>query len=109
MDATLRDKAEETGQVHRPEYLDSTRVERRDAIDDEVGDRTYFDAEMDVHLSQGREAALPQSPTAAPDAKVPTAEPAADTPQTPRPDRSAAAAIAGTAPRPRPCKVNQDG
>jgi putative transposase len=87
MDATLRDKAEEMAKSialnisTQQELSDVMRMMTKSVIE------RILDAEMDVHLSQGREAALPQSPTAAPDAKVPTAEPAADTPQTPRPGR----------------------
>ena len=87
MDATLRDKAEEMAKSialnisTQQELSDVMRMMTKSVIE------RILDAEMDVHLSQGREAALPQSPTAAPDAKVPTAEPAADTPQTRRPDR----------------------
>ena len=109
MDATLRDKAEEMAKSialnisTQQELSDVMRMMTKSVIE------RILNAEMDVHLSQGREAALPQSPTAAAEAKVPTAEPAADTPQTPRSGGSAAAAIAATAPRPRPCKVNQDG
>jgi len=84
MDATLRDKAEEMAKSialnisTQQELSDVMRLMTKSVIE------RILDAEMDVHLIQGREAALPQSPTAAPDAKVPTAEPAADTP---RPDR----------------------
>ena len=87
MDATLRDKAEEMAKSialnisTQQELSDVMRLMTKSVIE------RILDAEMDVHLIQCREAALPQSPTAAPDAKVPTAEPAADTPQTPRPDR----------------------
>ena len=85
MDATLRDKAEEMAKSialnisTQQELSDVMRLMTKSVIE------RILDAEMDVHLTQGREAALPQSPTAAPDAKVPTAEPAADTPQARRP------------------------
>ena len=84
MDATLRDKAEEMAKSialnisTQQELSDVMRMMTKSVIE------RILNAEMDVHLSQGREAALPQSPTAAAEAKVPTAEPAADTPQTPR-------------------------
>ncbi len=87
MDATLRDKAEEMAKEialnisTQQELGDVMRMMTKSVIE------RILDAEMDVHLSQGREPALPQNATAAPEAKVPTAEPAADTPPTPQPDR----------------------
>jgi len=87
MDATLRDKAEEMAKSialnisTQQELSDVMRLMTKSVIE------RILDAEMDVHLSQGREAALPQSATAAPEAKVPTAEPVADAERTPRPDR----------------------
>ena len=87
MDTTLRDKAEEMAKSialnisTQQELSDVMRLMTKSVIE------RILDAEMDVHLSQGREAALSQGATAAPEAKVPSAEPAAGAPPTPRPDR----------------------